>query len=202
MGEAVKGFLERDDFPSIAGCGSFGFNALEDVRVAVGQNDPGVYKRARELLRPYAGEYRHVFVIIDEEWSGSPGADAIERRLREHLDNAGWSNSDSIGLAVRPEADIWLWSGCRRSAEALGWESWDGLRARLEQEGFLVPPSLKPGRPKEAAQWAVKNGPHTRPWSAAIFRQVTSCATVDRCEDAALSRMLSALRAWFPAEGA
>lgn len=201
MAEAIGGLLERDQIHSIVGCGRFGFDSRRDIKIAVGQNDPGLYVRAKELLRPFAADYAHAVVIVDEEWTGSPGADAIERALRHHLRDAGWRDGNSLGLVVRPEADVWLWSDSPHSATALGWESWGALRPALETQGFLTAGRTKPERPKEAAEWALRNGGKKIPRSAALYRQVSSKASINRCEDDALARLLNALRTWFPAEG-
>lgn len=203
MAAAVGGLLERDQIHRIVGCGQFSFDARRDIKVAEGQNDPGLYTRANELLRPLRVEYEHAVVIVDEEWNGSPGATGIEQRLRAHLDDAGWTAENSLGLCVRPEADVWLWSDSPHSAKALGWTSWDLLRRRLEQEGLIAAGKAKPERPKEAAEWALHNSPGKRvPRSSALYREVSSQASVQRCEDDALNRLLNALRAWFTREGA
>lgn len=199
MREAVGGLLERDKIHHIIGCRALAFDARRDIKVAEGQNDPGLFVRANELLRPLAAEYAHAVVILDEEWDGSPGAEDIEERLRAHLDDAGWTSENSLGLCVRPESDVWLWSESPHSANALGWTSWDVLRLRLEQEGLLVAGQAKPERPKEAAEWALRNSPGKKvPRSSALYRQVSSKVSIQRCEDDALARLLKALRAWFP----
>jgi hypothetical protein len=61
---------------------------------------------------------------------------------------------------------------------------------------------MKPERPKEAAEWALRNCGHKAPRSAALYRQVSSQVSIQRCEDHALARLLNGLRAWFPLEGA
>lgn len=203
MAAAVGGLLEREQIHRIVGCAQFSFDARRDIKVAEGQNDPGLFTRANELIRPLAAEYTHAVVIVDEEWNGSPGANEIELKLRAHLDDAGWTASNSLGLCVRPEADVWLWSDSPHSAKALGWTSWDALRPRLEQEGLLAAGKAKPARPKQAAEWALHNSPGKKvPRSSALYRQVSSQVSVQRCEDHALIRLLNALREWFPVEGA
>ncbi|XXT21725.1 hypothetical protein WME94_09210 [Sorangium sp. So ce429] len=202
MAEAVGGLLEREQIHRVIGCGQFNFDARRDIKIAAGHNDPGLYVRANELLRPLAPDYRHAVVIVDEEWEGSPGADDIARRLRQHLDDAGWSEANSLALVARPEADVWLWSDSPHSATALGWASWDALRPALEQRGLLVAGRMKPERPKEAAEWALRNCGHKAPRSAALYRRVSSQVSIHRCEDDALARLLNALRSWFPVERA
>lgn len=51
MAESVSGLLERKQIHRIVGCGAFHFDARRDIKVAAGQNDPGLYVRANELLR-------------------------------------------------------------------------------------------------------------------------------------------------------
>ena len=200
--EAVAGLLGRDQIHHIIGCRQFAFDSRRDIKVAAGKNDPGLYRHAKALLRPLVAEYRHAVVIIDEKWDGSPGAGAIEEQLRAHLADAGWSAGAALALVVCPESDVWLWSDSPHSATALGWTSWTELRPVLQRQGWLAPGQVKPEHPKEAAEWALKHCGRKAPRSAALYRQVASNASVRRCEDAALRRLLNTLRAWFPAEGA
>jgi len=200
MGEAVGGFLDRDQIHRIIGCGSFEFDSRQDVKVASGQFDPGVYKRGNELIRPYFNEYKHAVLIADEEWKGSPGADKMRVRLGEHLLDAGWSAEYCLPLVVCPEADVWLWSSSPHTATTLGWPSWDALRPALLAEGLLLEDQAKPSRPKETAAWALKHSGKRIPWSSALFRKISSKASVKRCEDPALLSLLEQLRLWFPLE--
>ena len=202
MAEAVGGLIDRDKAHLVIGCAPFAFDSRTDIKVAKGQNDPGVYTRADALMQPFAKEYARAVVIMDEQWEGSPGAAAIEERLREHLIAAGWPAERGLALVVSPEADVWLWSDSPHTATALGWTSWDALRPALEEEGFLVPEQKKPSRPKEAAEWALGKGPKRIPRSSKLYRQVSGKVSVKRCEDDALSVFIHQLRTWFPAEGA
>lgn len=200
MAEAVGGLLDRDRVCHVIGCGPFTFDGRMDIKVAKGQNDPGVYTRADALLQPFSREYARAVVIVDEEWEGSPGAAAIEARLRAHLTAAGWPADRALALVVSPEADVWLWSDSPHTAIALGWPSWDTLRPALEEKGLLAPDRTKPARPKEAAEWALGRGPKRIPRSSKIYRQVSGKVSVKRCEDDALAVFLEQLRIWFPPE--
>lgn len=202
MAEAVAGLLERDQIHRIIGCRPFVFDSRRDIKVAVGQNDPGLFVRANELLRPLAAEYRRAVVIVDEEWDGSPGAEAIEQKLLAHLTDVGWPADLALALVVCPEADVWLWSDSSHSATALGWPSWPELRPALETQGWLAPGQTKPKRPKEAAEWALAHCGHKAPRSAALYRQVAAKVSIKRCEDGALERLMRTLRFWFPLEAA
>ncbi len=201
MKEAIRGFMERGGLPQRVGCGAISFDARLDIKVAKGQNDPGVFTRGDELLRPFAGEYRHVVIIVDEEWDGSPGANAIHARLQDHLRAEGWEET-GLALVVSPEADIWLWTDTDHTANALGWANWLQLSAALRGESWLNEDAIKPERPKEAAEWALKTGPENIKRSSALYRRVTSKVSASRCTDSAVETLLETLRAWFPAEGA
>ncbi len=199
MREAIRGFMERDALGQRVGCGAVDFDARRDIKVAKGQNDPGVFTRANELLRPYAGEYRHVVLIVDEEWDGSPGVDAIHTKLRTHLSAVGWTDN-GLALVVRPEADIWLWTDTDHTAKALGWPRWSDLSQALCAEGWLEEESIKPERPKEAAEWALRSGNENIKRSSALYGRVTGAVSVTRCTDDSLEALLVALRTWFPPE--
>jgi len=200
MREAIGGLLERQAAHQIIGCRPFDFDARRDIKVAKGQNDPGLYVRGNELLRPFSGTYHHAVMVVDEEWDGSPGAGAIQQRLEEHLRDAGWPPPDGLALVPCPEADVWLWSDSPHSATALGWRSWDDLRPALQGQGWMEEGDIKPSRPKEAAEWAVRHGARRVKRSSTIYRKVASAVSVRRCQDPALETLLEALRRWFPRE--
>jgi hypothetical protein len=202
MAEAVGGLLDRDQAHVVIGCAPFTFDSRTDIKVAKGQNDPGVYTRADALMQPFAEEYAHAVVIMDEEWEGSPGAATIEKRLLTHLTSAGWPPDRALALVVSPEADVWLWSDSPHTAIALGWTSWDDLRPALEQRGLLDPDQSKPSRPKEAAEWALGRGPKRIPRSSKLYREVSGKVSVKRCKDNALAAFIKQLRTWFPPENA
>jgi len=67
MQQVLEGFFGRDQFHRSLGCGAFTIDAHvnRDVFTASGLNDPGLYLRGHELLRVYAGTYRHAVVMLD-----------------------------------------------------------------------------------------------------------------------------------------
>lgn len=200
MAEAVGGLLSRRGFHHAIGCAPFDFDSRQDIKVANGQNDPGLYTRGGELISPFRDDYERAVLIADEEWDGSPGADAMRDALRRHLDDAGWVGDTGLPLVVSPEADVWLWSDSPHSATALGWASWDDLRPALQDHGFIQVGRQKPERPKEAAEWALATKRLSR--AAWRYREVSSKVSIRRCEDDALRVFINQLRTWFPAEGA
>lgn len=53
MEAMVQGFLLREAFHLSLGCGAFNFDPREDLFVAAGHTDPGLYKKASELTRGF-----------------------------------------------------------------------------------------------------------------------------------------------------
>ena len=90
----ILGFLSAPQFHLKLGCNSFKFDSKHDLRVAHGKNDPGIYTVANELLQPYCKTHRHVVVILDADWSGSPGAINIAQQVQHHCKVAGWADEN------------------------------------------------------------------------------------------------------------
>lgn len=194
----LKGFFSRDAFHHAVGCGHFDFDIRQDLLVAHGQNDPGLYTRANEFLQPYASTHRHAVVIVDAEWDGSPGAEAISQRLIEHLSDAGWLADYGCAVVINPELENWLWQDSPHVCTALGFEGeFAALRAALESQGFWQPHEAKPSRPKEAAEWVLRLSRKGR--SSAIYQQLAMRVTARGCTDAAFHTLRNSLLRWFPA---
>jgi hypothetical protein len=193
----LKGFFSRDAFHSAMGCRRFDFDWRQDLLVAHGQNDPGLYTRANEFLQPYARTHRHAVVMVDAEWSGSPGKDAILQRLNEHLANAGWPDDSGCGIVIAPELENWVWQDSPHVCSALGFDgAFVELRTTLEIQGFWQPNEAKPARPKEAVEWALRRSKKGR--SSAIYQQLATRATARGCTDQAFYTLRNALLRWFP----
>lgn len=193
----LKGFLSRDAFHKALGCGSFVFDPKQDLLVAHGQNDPGLYTRANEFLQPYANSYRHAIVIVDAEWDGSPGPDIISQRLHGHLTRAGWLDDCGCAVVISPELESWVWQDSPHVCSALGFDgTFADLRAALETQGFWHPDKAKPHRPKEAVEWALRQSRKGR--SSAIYQQLAMRVSVRGCSDVAFQALRDALLRWFP----
>ncbi len=196
----LKGFFSRDAFHHAMGCGHFNFDYRQDLVVAHGQNDPGMYTRANEFLQPYASSHRHAVVIVDADWDGSPGEEVISQRLSEHLTHAGWANDRGCAVVIAPELENWVWQDSPHVCQALSFEGpFSALRARLEKQGFWQPNEAKPDRPKEAVEWALRQSRKGR--SSAIYQQLAMRITARGCTDRAFQTLRNALLRWFPPAG-
>lgn len=75
------GFLTREQFHLSLGIRQFEFDIAEDLIVDESGNDPGVYTRAHEFLRPYQRTHRYAVIVLDNAWEGSPGVATIENNI-------------------------------------------------------------------------------------------------------------------------
>lgn len=197
MKGSFEGFFSRDSFHLSLACGSFDFDSTQDIIVAAGDNDPGLYTRGHELLRTYQKTHRHAIVVIDAEWDGSPGASSIRDNMINNIRKTGWLEESFRVIVIDPELEVWIWQQNEHVAEGLGYSSFEDLMSDTTVRTAWPQGQPKPVNPKETLEAALKK--KRIPRSSAIYKQITGCVTVRNCQDAAFQEMLEALRAWFPA---
>lgn len=200
MQAAFEGFLGRAGFSQSLGCGAFDFDPRHDIVVAAGDNDPGLYTRGHELLRPYQATHRHAVVVLDAEWEGSPGKDAIAEHLAENLKSTGWAEGALAVIVIDPELENWIWQQNDHVARGLGFDTSNELMADPDLQKVWPAAQTKPSSPKEILETLLKK--RRIPRSSAIYKQITSQVSVRRCQDTAFQTMVETLRAWFPQENA
>ncbi|MEA1647473.1 hypothetical protein UAJ10_00400 [Nitrospirillum sp. BR 11164] len=193
---AIRGLFERGGVFNIIGCSPFSFDPKQDLAVARGQNDPGLYARAKDLIQPFHGTHRRIIVIMDEDWDGTPGQAKIEEQLNSHIEAAGWGAGNGKAIVVTPEADNWIWSDSPHTAAALGWESFEQIRNWLNSQGMWPENMSKPPRPKEALEKVLRL--KCKPRSSSLYRIVAGKSSVKRCLDPSVELIFSTLRGWFP----
>ncbi len=198
MEACLHGLFGRGGWQRSLGCGPVAV-AATDIHVAAGHHDPGLYARGDALLRPFGGKYAHMVMMIDAQWDGSPGAQAIKGRIDSHLGAAGWSQGNGLALVLDPEVDVWLWTRTDHTAKALGWGRWNDLEGPLATQAWWTPDQAKPPRPKEAAEWALRQ--RRKPRSSLVYRRLAESVGLGRCADGAFVALRDALRRWFPLEG-
>lgn len=198
MAAAFRGFFGREGWHFSLGCAPFEFDPEigGDLIVDEGGNDPGVYTKGHELLRPYQRSHARALVVLDCEWDGSPGKAAIEQYITGNLVASGWAKNTIKVIAIEPELENWLWQDKPQVAEALRYQGQPPLRQWLEQNGWWPQDAAKPPRPKEAAEWVLKQT--RQPRSSAIYQQLTARIGIDGCTDAAFASLHATLQAWFP----
>ncbi len=196
MKGAFEGFLSREVFHRGIGCGPFQFDANEDLVVASGDNDPGLFTRGHELLRPYQNTHQHAIMVLDTAWDGSPGAERIRDKVSANMLESGWERDRFHVVVIDPELEVWIWQQNPHVATALGFESVDGLMADTLLVDAWIRGQAKPKDPKETLEAILKK--KRIPRSSAIYKGITSKVSVRQCQDSAFLTMLETLRGWFP----
>lgn len=164
------------------------------------EHDPGCLLRSSDLLRAFLRSHRYACVVLDREGAGREKAAraTLEEKIEEQLGRNGWQ-SRCAAVVIDPELETWVWSD---SPEVDRWLGWTGrqptLREWLRAEGFLPEGSLKPSRPKEAVQKALRIA--AKPRSSSLYRHLAENVSLDRCTDAAMQKLRETLRLWFPAD--
>ncbi len=156
--------------------------------------DPGVYRDAPEVLRPFLKQARHALVLFDLEGSGQEPRPApkVEEDLEQRLAQNGWAPERVRVIALDPELEVWVWSRSPHVARCIGLPP-------EELERFLaqVPKrdDGKPSRPKETLQQALRRS--GRPFSAAFFEELAERVSL-RAGERAFVRFRETLQTWFP----
>jgi len=202
MAATFRGYFNREQWHLSLDCAPFEIDTSigGDLIVDEGGNDPGIYTKGHELLRPYQSSHHRALVVLDCEWSGSPGKAGIVADVTARLVESGWAVSAVKVIAIEPELENWLWQDNPHVAAALRYKGQQSLRQRLADEGLWPADAAKPPRPKEAAEWVLRQA--RQPRSSAIYQQLAERISIKGCTDAAFTEMLSTLRNWFPAQGA
>lgn len=158
--------------------------------------DPGVFTTAQEFLRQFQRSHRYALAIFDRDGCGSDlSANMIKDRVQQNLDVNGWRNRSCVAV-LDPEIETWIWSPSQHVATALGWRDFRTLQRWLIQQQFLGEGEVKPARPKEAMEAALRQV--KLPRSSAIYAKIASKVEFENCVDAAFCDLVTALRSWFP----
>jgi len=202
MAATFRGYFKRNGWHLSLGCEAFEINTDvgADLLVDEGGNDPGVYTKGHELLRPYQNSHQRALVVLDCEWAGSPGKGAIVEHITARLVASGWDEHAVKVIAIEPELENWLWQDKPQVADALRYKGDKSLRQHLADNNLWPLDAAKPPRPKEAAEWVLKQT--RQPRSSAIYQKLAEHISIKGCTDAAFSEMHTAFIAWFPTEGA
>lgn len=196
MRACVEGFLGRAAYDKRLGTGPFSFDPTQDLIVDEGGSDPGVYRRAHELLKSYRATHSHAVVILDTQWDGSPGADQIADSISQNLEAAGWPREAIAVIVIDPELEAWFWQDNVHVERAVAHERPPTLRARCEADGSWPNGQAKPSDPKGLLETLLRQA--RKPRSSSLYREVTSLVSVRGCEDGAFQLLCESLRRWFP----
>ncbi len=161
------------------------------------EHDPGCLRTSENFLRPLANQYEHALVLFDREGCGKDhlSREVIEQEVEDRLSQSGWNNRAKV-IVLDPEIETWVWSDSSHVDKVLGWEGKQpDLRTWLQSQSFLFPGQLKPERPKEAMQSALRQSGKSR--SSALYFQLAEKVSLNRCVDPAFLKLKAILQQWF-----
>ncbi|MDH7479666.1 MAG: hypothetical protein QHH02_06625 [Syntrophomonadaceae bacterium] len=141
--------------------------------------------------------YWYALVIFDKRGCGKEFLDRIdiEKRVDEQLANSGWDKRGAA-VVIDPELESWVWSDSPEVANCLGWkEGMDNLRHWLADNGLWPEEYLKPSDPKLAVENVMRRV--KKPRSSAIYQQIASRVSFERCIDQSFIKIKRTLRRWF-----
>jgi hypothetical protein len=185
---AVEGLLSRGL--------ALGFQNISFDIYVHPNKDPGCLLRAHDFLRAFHRQYRCALVMFDREGCGREGAaEDLEREVEQRLSAAGWGDRAAV-VVIDPELEIWVWSDSQQVDDALGWTGHKPpLKQWLRDESHIIGNAMKPHRPKEALEKALRLARKAR--SSAIFLELAKHVSVRRCQDRAFLKFKGILQRWF-----
>ena len=98
-------------------------------------------------------------------------------------------------MVIDPELDIWVWADSSHVAEQLGWKRRE-LMSWLERNHYIVPPSVKPRRPKEVLEAALVTKKQ-KPRSSSLYKTLAEKVSLTSCTDRAFLKLRATLQQWF-----
>jgi hypothetical protein len=157
-------------------------------------SDPGVYQQAHTFLRLYERSHRYALVLLDVKFPGSPGSrSTIEEELQSRLAGCGWGDRAAV-VAIDPELEAWVWSDSPHVERILG-QPRASIRELAETNDWWRADEQKPSQPKSLLRKVLRTT--RKPPSAALFAELASVVSVDRCADPAFCELRDTLRSWF-----
>ena len=163
------------------------------------EHDPACVLRGVDFLQAFEEQYGHALLMFDHEGCGKETASVqiIQDELNGKLASTSWG-SRAQAILLEPELEAWVWSDSPHVDDIVGWNGRvPALRTWLFEKGWLEEGQIKPSRPKEAFEAALREA--RKPRSASLYKKLADVVSVRRCEDASFGRFKAVLQEWFPA---
>lgn len=188
---AIRGILSR--FQAI------GIREVSPVFHVHPEHDPGCLLRGHTFLSLFVNQYAHALVLLDREGCGQEKSTRVEleTEIESRLSQSGWEDRAAT-IVIDPELEIWVWSDSPNLDPVLGWQGRKPqLRSWLQDSGFLLAGQIKPIRPKEALEFALRTA--RKPRSSSLYLQLAQKVNLIRCVDPSFVKLVSTFQKWFPA---
>lgn len=189
---AVRGILGRNQ--------SMQMREISSVFHVHPERDPGCLLRGDSFLRLFTNQFVHALIVLDREGSGENklSREEIETGIENRLSQSGWGDR-ATAVVIDPELEMWVWSDSPQVDIVLGWNNREpALRPWLQQKGYLQANQVKPARPKEALELALRMV--RKPRSSSLYHELAQKVNLVRCIDPSFVKLKTVLQKWFPAE--
>ena len=136
-------------------------------------------------------------LIFDHEGSGreQEQPEDLQESLNEDFTRSAWGDR-AKAIVLSPELEVWIWSDSPHVEAVTGWKDRQpSLRHWLTDQGWLRENEVKPVRPKEAFQAALREA--RRPRSSSLYQQIAEEVSLRRCKDRSFLEFKDVLRSWF-----
>ena len=175
---------------------AFGIRQIEHDIYIHPEHDPGIYHKSADFLRVFLTQYKYSLVFLDREGSGQENrsVDEIYSNIKVSLGKNGWENRSEV-VVFNPELEIWGWVNSSHLVEILGWDDFSSLRDAIIKEGLWKANSIKPERPKETIEFALRK--KRIPRSSAIYEEIAKTVSFRDCVEPSFIRFKEILTAWF-----
>lgn len=187
---AVKGILTRVE--------ALGIREVTATFHVHPENDPGCLLRGHLFLKLFVHQAAHALVLLDREGSGqdSNTREILESGIEGRLSTSGWDDR-AAAIVIDPELERWAWSDSPHVDSVLGWDGRNPcLRSWLKEKAFLKEGQIKPIRPKEALEQALRSV--KKPRSSSLYQQIAQKVSLQRCVDPSFIKLKTILQGWFP----
>lgn len=188
----LKGLLSRPQ--------ALGIRAIEKDIYTHPQHDPGCAVHGVEFISNFANQYRYALLMFDHEGSGQEATSrlALQENLNVSFASSAWRER-AKAIVLAPELEVWIWGDSPHVDEVAGWRGRQpNLRRWLVEQNYLREGEVKPIRPKEAFEAALREA--QKPRSASLYLQMAESVSLRRCTDSAFIELKSILNDWFPPE--
>lgn len=187
---ALQGILSRHR--------SLGIRQITAETLRHPRKDPGCVNEGINFLSGYSEQYHYSLLMFDYEGCGREQArpQDLQTELDQEFTRSAWGDRAKT-VVLSPELEAWVWGNSPHVDEAAGWKNRQpSLRNWLIQRGWLQQGAIKPARPKEAFEAALREV-HI-PRSSSLYQQIAERVSLTRCQDAAFLEFKDILRQWFP----
>lgn len=189
--KVIEGLLPRVPMSSVIR--EFSYDIIRNI-----SNDSGSYNDSHTLLRNYINDYHYSLVIFDFEGSGaefSKSRTEAETEVERLLSLNGWDGRCAT-IIIDPEIENWMWIDNPNVQNAIGWERTETLYTWARRSGLIGANDLKPIRPKETFEKALKLCSTSK--SSSIYKKIASTVSYKNCSDPSFIKLINTFKSWFP----